>query len=164
METSSPPGRRELVALLRDPGHLLALGLGSGLAPRAPGTAGSLVGAGLWLALSGLPEWAALLLTAAAVGLGVWLCGRTARALGVHDHPAIVWDEVAGMLVTMSFAPPGPLWLLTGLALFRLFDIWKPGPIGLLDRRLGGGLGIMADDLAAGAAAAVCLGLMDLLT
>lgn len=158
------PDRAALRGMLADPGHLLALGFGSGLSPRAPGTAGTLVGVGLWALLPGGSGPALWLAAIAAALVGPWLCGRTARALGVHDHPAIVWDEVAGYLLTMAIAPAGLGWALAGFLAFRLFDIWKPGPIGLIDRRLEGGWGIMADDLAAGLAAGLVLRLMDLLT
>mgnify|MGYP000747760729 CR=1 FL=1 len=83
---------------------------------------------------------------------GIWLCGRAAQDLGVHDHPGIVWDEIAGYLLTMMAAPAGWPWIVIGFVLFRLFDVWKPWPIGWLDRRVQGGLGIMLDDLVAGAA------------
>ncbi|WJW76224.1 phosphatidylglycerophosphatase A [Thiohalobacter sp. IOR34] len=143
--------------LLRDPGHLLALGFGSGLAPVAPGTFGTLAAIPLWWLGSQLSLSLYLGLLLLLSLLGIWLCGRTARALGVHDHPAIVWDEFAGFLLTMAWAPAGWIWLLLGFGLFRLFDIWKPWPIRFLDRRLGGGLGIMLDDLLAGAFAAVVI-------
>lgn len=144
-------------SLLRDPGHLLALGFGSGLAPRAPGTFGTLAAVPVYLLCAQLPLMIYLLVTAIAFVLGVYLCGRTARALGVHDHPGIVWDEVVGYLLTMALAPPGWLWVVMGFACFRLFDIWKPWPIRVLDRSVHGGLGIMLDDLLAGAAAALVL-------
>lgn len=82
--------------------------------------------------------------------LGVWACGRTQRELQVHDPGAIVWDEVVGYLVTMTAAPSGWQWVLLAFALFRLFDILKPWPVRALDERVGGGLGIMLDDVAAG--------------
>jgi phosphatidylglycerophosphatase A len=97
-----------------------------------------------------LPPAYYLALTALLFLLGVWLCERTSRDLGVHDHAGIVWDEWVGLLVTLWLLPPGWLWLLLGFLLFRLFDILKPWPIGWLDRRVGGGLGIMLDDLVAG--------------
>ncbi len=83
--------------------------------------------------------------------LGIWACGRTARDLGGQDPGAIVWDEVVGYLAAMTAAPAGWPWVLAGFILFRLFDIWKPWLIRWLDRRITGGLGIMLDDLAAGA-------------
>ncbi len=144
-------------AWLRDPGHFLALGFGAGLMPRAPGTFGTLAALPLWWLVAGLPLAAYLAVTLAAAVGGVWLCGRTARALGVHDHPAIVWDEVAGFLVTMTAVPGGWPWLLAGFALFRLFDIWKPWPIRWLDARVTGGLGIVLDDFLAGALACALL-------
>jgi phosphatidylglycerophosphatase A len=142
---------------LGKPVHLLAFGLGTGCSPRAPGTMGTLLAVALYLPLSLLPLWAYLAVVAAVIAFGVWLCGRASRDLGVHDHPGIVWDEIAGFLLAMTAAPPGLLWVLVGFALFRLFDIWKPWPIGWLDQRIGGGLGIMLDDVVAGLFALACL-------
>ncbi|HWS02668.1 MAG TPA: phosphatidylglycerophosphatase A [Gammaproteobacteria bacterium] len=143
--------------LLRDPGHLLSLGFGSGLAPRAPGTFGTLVAVPVYLLCAQLPLVTYLSVVVAAFVLGVYLCGRTARALGVHDHPGIVWDEVVGYLLTMAWAPSGWLWVVLGFICFRLFDILKPWPIRVLDRSVHGGLGIMIDDALAGVLAAACL-------
>jgi len=137
--------------------HLLAFGFGAGCSPKAPGTMGTLLAVGLYLPLSRLPLSLYALLLAVVIVAGVWICGRASRDLGVHDHPGIVWDEVAGYLLTMFAAPPGWSWIVIGFLLFRLFDIWKPWPIGWLDRRVGGGLGIMLDDLVAGLFAALCL-------
>ena len=136
---------------LRNPVHLLAFGLGSGCVPKAPGTFGTLVAVLLYLPLSYLDLGWYLLLLAVSILLGIWLCERASRDLGVHDHPGIVWDEFAGFWLTMIAAPPGWVWIVVGFALFRLFDIWKPWPIGCLDKRVRGGLGIMLDDLVAGA-------------
>jgi phosphatidylglycerophosphatase A len=134
----------------RRPGHWIAFGLGSGLSPWAPGTAGTLAAIPLYLVLAGLPlPWYLAAVVLAAL-VGVWACGATARDLGRGDPGAIVWDEVVGFLVTMTAAPPGLAWIILGFALFRLFDIWKPWPIRALDARVHGGLGIMLDDLAAG--------------
>lgn len=144
-------------AWLKDPGHFLAFGGGSGLAPRAPGTFGSMVGVGVYTLMVALPLPLYLMLTALMFALGVPLCGRTARALGVHDHPAIVWDEVAAMPVALLSAAGDWRWMLVGFALFRLFDIWKPWPIRWADRRIHGGLGIMLDDLGAALMAAAAL-------
>jgi len=130
--------------------ELLALGFGAGLAPHAPGTAGTAVGVLLWIPLGPLPpEWY-LAAVAAVVLAGIPLCGAAARRLGAHDHPAIVWDEIAGYLVTMTAAPPGWPWAVAGFALFRAFDVLKPWPVRTVDRRVAGGLGIMLDDLLAG--------------
>lgn len=110
---------------------------------------GTLVGVLLYLPLQ-LLAWQYYLLVLVLFCLaGIWLCGRTASALGVHDHPAIVWDEITGYLLTMLAAPPGWAWILLGFVLFRIFDIWKPWPIRLLDKQLKGGFGVMADDLLA---------------
>ena len=134
--------------MLSDPGHFLALGFGSGLAPVAPGTWGTLVGIGCYLLLLQLGSfyWAASMFLFV---IGIPLCARTAQALGVHDHPAIVWDEIVGYLLTMSFVEPTWQNIVCGFVLFRLFDIWKPWPIRILDARVSGGFGIMLDDLVA---------------
>lgn len=137
--------------------HWIAFGLGSGLAPWAPGTFGTLAAVPLYWLLSPLAPVVYLGVVALLFGLGVWACGRTARELGGHDPGAIVWDEVVGYLVAMTFAPVGWPWVLAGFLLFRLFDIWKPWPIRWLDRRVRGGLGIMLDDLAAGVLAGLVL-------
>jgi len=137
--------------------HLLAFGFGAGCSPKAPGTMGTLLAVAIYLPLSPLPIVAYGVVLAAVILVGVWLCDRASRDLGVHDHPGIVWDEIAGYLLTMFAAPPGWPWILVGFALFRLFDIWKPWPIGWLDRRVSGGVGIMLDDLVAGLFAAGCL-------
>jgi phosphatidylglycerophosphatase A len=81
--------------------------------------------------------------------LGIYLCGETARRLGVHDHGGIVWDEFVGLWLVLLLIPAGLFWWLAGFFLFRLFDIVKPWPIGWLDQRLGGGFGIMLDDVLA---------------
>ena len=153
---SSAP-RADAAFVFGDAGHFLAFGFGSGLAPVAPGTAGTLAAIPLYLALSSLSPVAYLAVVAAAFALGVWLCGRTADALGVHDHAGIVWDELVGYWITMALVEPGLWQIIAGFFLFRLFDVWKPWPIRVLDRKLGGGFGIMLDDVLAGLLAAVCL-------
>jgi len=145
------------VDLLRRPAHFLAFGFGSGLFPKAPGTAGTLVAVPLAFILRDLDLPVFLALTAVLFIVGVWLCGRTADDLGVHDHSGIVWDEIVGYLVTVAWVPREGLWLVAGFVLFRLFDIWKPWPISTLDRRVKGGFGIMLDDLLAGLVAAAVL-------
>ncbi len=142
---------------LKNPVHLLAFGFGSGLAPVAPGTFGTLAAVPLYLLLARLPLSAYLVLLALIVVGGVWICGRTSRDLDVHDHRGIVWDEWAGFLVTMTAVPQGWPWVTAGFVLFRLFDVLKPWPIGWLDARVKGGWGIMLDDLLAGAAAWILL-------
>ena len=141
----------------RDPVHLLAFGFGAGAAPLAPGTFGTLVALPLYLLLQPLALAWYLLASALVFAAGVAICGKASRDLGVHDHPGIVWDEIFGYLVTMVAAPVGWPWMLVGFALFRLFDILQPWPIGWADRRVTGGLGIMLDDLLAGAYAWFCL-------
>jgi phosphatidylglycerophosphatase A len=135
---------------LRQPTHLLAFGFGSGLAPKAPGTFGTLVAVPLYLLLQGLSLPIYLGLVLVGFLLGIWICERTSRDLGVHDHGGIVWDEIIGYLLTMTLAPRGWVWILFGFLLFRFFDILKPWPIRWLDRRVPGGFGIMLDDLMAG--------------
>lgn len=138
--------------VLRDPVVFLALGFGSGLAPIAPGTAGTLVAVALErlsrILIPGIEARALLLV--AMIGTGIWLCGEAARKLGRHDDPAIVWDEFAGYFTAMLLAPPGWAWAVAGFLLFRFFDILKPWPIRELDHRIEGGTGIMLDDIAAG--------------
>ncbi|GLR73067.1 phosphatidylglycerophosphatase A family protein [Agaribacter marinus] len=130
--------------------HFFALGFGSGLIPAMPGTFGSLAAIPLLLLLSFVStEWY-LLVTLIACIAGVRFCGKTSDALGLHDHGAIVWDEIAGMLVTMLFVPLVWQNVLIGFILFRFFDILKPWPISALDRRVHGGTGIMLDDIVAG--------------
>lgn len=137
--------------------HWIAFGLGSGLAPWAPGTFGTLAAVPLYWLLSPLALVPYLSVVAVLFVLGVWACGRTARDLGGEDPGAIVWDEVVGYLAAMTAASVGWPWMLAGFLLFRLLDISKPWPIRWLDQHLKGGLGIMLDDLAAGALTAVIL-------
>ncbi len=137
--------------MLLNPVHCLSLGFGSGMAPWAPGTFGTLVGVPIYLVFSHSLSLLPYLLVITAMGVvGVALCGATAQRLGVHDHPGIVWDEIVGFLITMIAAPPGWIWILLGFGLFRVFDIWKPWPIRSLDRGISGGGGIMVDDVVAG--------------
>jgi len=143
---------------MTDPVHFLAFGFGTGLAPVAPGTFGSLPGILLfWLTLDyGLyvQLGVALSMTLA----GIWICGESARRIGVHDHGGIVWDEIVGMYVTLLAAPVSLVAWVLAFVLFRVMDIVKPWPIRDLDHRLGGGVGIMLDDLAAALYAAILLG------
>ncbi|QIK37440.1 phosphatidylglycerophosphatase A [Caldichromatium japonicum] len=144
--------------------HWIAFGLGSGLAPRAPGTFGTLAAIPLYLLMIQLSWPLYLLLVAVFTLVGVWACDLTARELGAKDPAAIVWDEFVGFFITMSVVPSawltgawGWLWILAGFLTFRLFDIWKPWPIRLIDARLHGGLGIMLDDILAGLFSALAL-------
>ena len=149
--------RRPTIADLRDPLMLLALGFGSGLLPRAPGTWGTVVGCALFAVLAPLGLPAMIGITAAAIVVGVPLCTVAAQRLGVHDHPAIVWDEIAGVMLALLFVPLTWFWVVAAFLLFRLLDVAKPWPIGWLDRRVSGGFGIMLDDVLAGAATGLAL-------
>ena len=133
-----------------NPVHLLAFGLGSGAAPKAPGTFGTIAAIPLYLLLQPVAPVYYLLVVLVMSIFGVWLCHRAAEDMGLHDHPGIVWDEWVGFLITMWLAPNGWIWLLAGFVLFRFFDIIKPWPIHLLDRHIPGGWGIMVDDILAG--------------
>lgn len=135
----------------------ISLGFGSGKAPVAPGTFGTLVGIPIFLLMSKLPLAYYVLLTIVFLIIGIWAAQKYSEFLGVHDHNSIVWDEVVGYLITMMFVPAQWTWILLGFILFRLFDIWKPWPIRVLDERVHGGFGIMIDDVLAGVYAAFCL-------
>jgi len=150
-------GRTVPASVWRNPVHFLAFGCGAGAIPVAPGTFGTLVAIPLYLILQPLPLLYYLLVVAVMAVFGIWLCGRTAADIGVHDHGGIVWDEIVGYLLTMIAAPSGWLSVVLGFALFRLFDITKPWPIRLADRRLGGGFGIMFDDVLAAVYAGLLL-------
>ena len=143
--------------LLLNPVQMLAFGFGSGLAKKAPGTMGTLAAIPMYCALVALPAAYYLPVLLVVSVVGIWICGQAAKELGVHDHGGIVWDEIAGYLLTMYWV--GFSWqnVLLGFVLFRLFDILKPWPINWVDRRVGGGFGIMLDDLLAGLMAAACL-------
>lgn len=145
---------------LLNPSCLVALGFGSGLFPVAPGTAGTLAAIPLYLLLQDLPVSVYLAVVMVLLLGGILVCAYTAERLGVHDHPAIVWDEVVGYLITMTAVPAGWMWVVAGFILFRLFDILKPWPISWFDRRVHGGTGIMLDDVIAGVFAAVVLQVM----
>lgn len=142
---------------LRNWRHFLALGFGAGLAPKAPGTFGTLVAIPLVALVMLLPVWSYVLVLILAYALGVYLCGSTAQDVGEHDHGAIVWDEIVGYGVTMLLIPLHWWTLLLGFVLFRLFDIVKPWPISWLDKQVHGGHGIMLDDVVAGLMACLVL-------
>ena len=135
----------------------LAIWFGCGRLPYAPGTWGSLAALPLaWLALqagTGFGLLAALALFLA----GLWATSLYVQATGRKDPPEVVVDEVAGQCLALCFAPPGPAGLLAAFALFRLFDIVKPFPIGLVERRFPAAWGIMLDDIMAALYAGACL-------
>ncbi|AOE50654.1 phosphatidylglycerophosphatase A family protein [Kangiella sediminilitoris] len=137
-------------SVLTNPLNFLSFGFGSGLLPKAPGTWGTLIAIPVWYLLSALSLPYYLMAAALLSIVGVGLCHYTAKKLGVHDHPGIVWDEICGYLVTMIAVPVSWQWALAGFVLFRVFDILKPWPIKWLDKKVHGGFGIMVDDLLAG--------------
>lgn len=144
---------------LRNPVHVLAFGFGAGLSPYAPGTAGTVLAVFIYLSLASLPLAYYVAICAALFVAGVWICGKTSRDLGAHDHGGIVFDEIVGFLVAMTALPHSWPWVLSGFLLFRALDILKPWPIGWAERRFRGGFAIMVDDLLAGM---VTLGLLQL--
>jgi phosphatidylglycerophosphatase A len=149
-------------ALLATPAGWLACGFGSGLAPVAQGTFGSLAALLPWLLLRELPLPIYLAVLLIGFAAGVRACNMASRALGVADHRSLVWDEFIGQWVALLplLVLPAPWWaIVLGFLLFRLFDVWKPWPISWLDRRVKGGMGVMVDDVVAGAFAAVVLAL-----
>ena len=135
----------------------MAQGLGTGKALLAPGTVGTIPGVALYWVLAPLtlPVYAGIVALLAVAGIA--LCDRAARILGQDDPPSVVWDEIVGVLIALAGSAPSMWGVLAGFAAFRVFDIWKPGPIGWLDRYLRGGLGIMLDDVLAGLAALAVL-------
>ena len=144
--------------------HWIAFGFGSGLAPKAPGTFGTLAAIPVYLLMSPLAWPYYLGLVVLFTLIGIWACDRTAHELGAKDPSAIVWDEFVGFFITMLAVPSSLLtasygwaWVLAGFLAFRLFDIWKPWPIRVIDERVEGGLGIMLDDVLAGIMAALTL-------
>ena len=129
--------------------YFLALGFGSGLSPKAPGTMGTLAALPLVILLLQGDPWIYAGVTVLLLVVGIPLCDWVARDMAVKDPGCIVWDEIVGMLIAAWFLP-GLLWLPLAFGLFRLFDVWKPWPVSWLDRHIAGGAGIMLDDVAAG--------------
>ncbi|TMM44915.1 phosphatidylglycerophosphatase A family protein [Colwellia ponticola] len=145
---------------LTNPIQFLALGFGSGLAPKAPGTFGTLAAVPLFLLMSGLTPLIYALVVIVVCVAGVYICGKAASDVGVHDHGAIVWDEFAGFFITMFMVPVSWQSVLVGFILFRVFDIAKPWPISIADKKLTGGFGIMFDDVLAGLFALIIMHLI----
>ena len=139
-----------LTFLLEKPQHFFALGFGSGLAPVAPGTFGSIASWPLYLLLSvWLTPMQVLLLACVLFAVGVHFCTVAGKALGVVDHGAIVWDEIVACLLLYAAIPQTWLSQLVALGLFRFFDILKPWPIRWFDQKWKNGFGVMWDDLVA---------------
>ena len=139
------------------PVHLLAFGFGSGLAPKAPGTVGTLPAIPIYLLLQpmGLMYYSIGFILLCL--FSIYIAGKSARLLGVHDHSGIVIDEICGCLLVLWFVPDQWLWIVAGFIIFRGYDIVKPWPINYLDRHVGGGFGIVLDDLMAGIYAALSI-------
>ena len=146
-----------LKLLLSHPAHFFALGFGSGLAPKAPGTFGTMVGLPLFWIISSYSLSVKLAIIASLFVLGIYCCKKTGKALGLADHGAIVWDEIVAMMLVLVFAPFTWLGWLVAFCLFRLFDIWKPFPICYFDAKLKNGFGVMFDDLLAAIYAIMCV-------
>jgi phosphatidylglycerophosphatase A len=136
--------------LFSHPAHFISLGGGSGLAPVAPGTAGTLVAFPLFI---GLSKWLSpvelFALTLVFFAIGVWACARTGAALGIPDHSSMVWDEIVAFMLILLFTPPGYGWQALAFFAFRAFDVLKPPPIRHVDRRWKSGFGVMFDDVIA---------------
>lgn len=135
--------------LLSHPAHFFALGFGSGLAVKAPGTFGTLVGLPLFCLIVSYSLRMQLAIIAGLFIAGIYFCHKTSKDLGVADHGGIVWDEIVAMMLVLTITPPHWLAWLMAFALFRLFDIWKPFPIRQFDAKLKNGFGVMFDDLLA---------------
>jgi len=135
--------------LFSHPAHFLSFGFGSGLSPKAPGTAGTLAAFPLFWLLAGLDAPLYLAVVTLMFLVGIWFCEVTGRALGVADYGGIVWDEIVAMLLVLAFTPHTLAGFAGAFLLFRLFDIWKPFPIGWFDQHVHGGFGVMLDDLLA---------------
>ena len=143
--------------VLGSPVHIFSFGFGAGLSPIAPGTVGTLFAIPVYLVLASFNTVIYVSCLVVLFVAGCLACKQTADALGVHDHPGIVIDEIAGYLTAMLFVPNAWYWVLAGFLLFRAFDIWKPWPVSLADRHVTGGLGIMLDDLLAALYSLLCL-------
>lgn len=145
-----PRRRPGLRFLLAHPAHFLALGCGSGLAPKAPGTFGTLFAWGSYLLFRPyFSDFGLLGALTAAYLLGIGIIDVTGRALGDPDHGSIVWDEIVPFWLVLLLTPATFGWQLAAFVLFRYFDITKPQPARYFDTHVKNGFGVMADDLVA---------------
>ncbi|MDP3589852.1 MAG: phosphatidylglycerophosphatase A [Methylobacter sp.] len=143
--------------ILSDPILFLAFGFGSGLAKKAPGTLGTLAAVPVYWLFAQTNLYVYSLLTLIVTVAGIWICDSAAKKLDEHDFGGIVWDEIAGYLITLWLVPFSWQAMVLGFILFRFFDILKPWPIKWVDRQVHGGLGIMLDDVLAGVFAGALL-------
>ena len=157
----SSKGAPSLKFLFAHPAHFFACGCGSGLAPWAPGTFGTLFA---WLSFNlfrpYFTDFALLGLFAAAYVFGIWAIDIAGRALGDPDHGSIVWDEIVPFWLVLLMTPESMLWQATAFGLFRFFDITKPQPARYFDEHVKNGFGVMADDLVAAGYTLLCLALI----
>ncbi|WP_019556352.1 phosphatidylglycerophosphatase A family protein [Thiomicrorhabdus arctica] len=136
--------------LWSNPVLMLGFGFGSGLLPKGPGTAGTLLGLLLFIPLLLWNEWLAWAVLLLGTLFGSTICGKSSEYLDVHDHGGIVWDEFVGIWLVLILLPEQSfLYWMLAFAMFRLFDIWKPWPILWVDHKVEGGFGIMLDDILA---------------
>jgi phosphatidylglycerophosphatase A len=143
------PKKPDIPFLFAHPAHFLAFGFGAGLAPKAPGTFGTIVGLPLFLCINQYSFNTQLIIITTLFLIGIYFCDVAGKTLGVSDHGGIVWDEIVAMMLVLTITPMHWLWWLIAFGLFRLFDIWKPFPIRQCDAKLKGGFGVMFDDLLA---------------
>ena len=142
--------RPTLAFTLAHPARFIALGFGTGLAPVAPGTVGTLLAFPLYLLLEAwLPPLSVFGVIVVLFEVGVWACERTGRDLGISDHSSMNWDEVVAMLLVLLLVPADWVWRGLAFLAFRVFDVVKPPPIRYIDRTVKGGFGVMADDILA---------------
>jgi phosphatidylglycerophosphatase A len=157
----SPKGAPSLKFLFAHPAHFLACGCGSGLAPWAPGTFGTLFA---WLSFNlfqpHFTDFELLGLFTAAYVLGIWVIDKTGKAIGDPDHGSIVWDEIVPFWLVLLMTPELFLWQAAAFVLFRFFDITKPQPARYFDEHVKNGFGVMADDLVAAGYTLLCLALL----
>jgi phosphatidylglycerophosphatase A len=135
--------------ILKNPHHMIALGFGTGLYKKAPGTLGTLVAIPFFIAINKVDIYLQLLFVVMVFILGIWSSNVTSTSLKLKDPSCIVIDEIAAFLLLLILISPNLYQLIYAFILFRLFDIWKPYPISWIENRYSGGFGIMIDDIAA---------------